>query len=48
MPRVVRGITSALFASQAHDFVERLKLFDKPELIVPDDFEASLDETLYA
>lgn len=48
VPRVVRGITSALFASQAHYFAERLKVFDKPELIVPDEFEASLDETLYA
>jgi cation diffusion facilitator CzcD-associated flavoprotein CzcO len=44
VPRVVRGITSALFAGQAGAFLSRLKTFNLPELVIPDDFEANLEQ----
>jgi cation diffusion facilitator CzcD-associated flavoprotein CzcO len=43
VPRAVRGLTSALFAGQAADFVSRLRAFSQPELMIPDDFEANLE-----
>jgi len=45
---VVRGITSTLFASQAEDFVSRLKAFSLPELVIPDDFEENLEKREYS
>ncbi len=48
IPRVVRGITSALFATQADGFVSRLKAFSLPELVIPDDFEENLERREYS
>ncbi|MGA7324487.1 MAG: NAD(P)/FAD-dependent oxidoreductase [Rhodomicrobium sp.] len=48
VPKVVRGITSALFTSQAEDFITRLKAFSVPELVISDDFEENLEKLEYS
>jgi cation diffusion facilitator CzcD-associated flavoprotein CzcO len=48
VPRLVRGVTSALFADQADDFVDGLKTFSEPELLIPEDFEDTLTHPEYS
>jgi cation diffusion facilitator CzcD-associated flavoprotein CzcO len=45
VPRLIRGITAVLFADQAESFASDLKAFNIPELVVPDGFEASLEQS---
>ena len=40
MPRLVRGVTSRLFALQSCSFLDRLKRYDNNDLAVSDDFES--------
>ena len=41
MPRLVRGVTSRLFALQSGSFLDRLKRYDNNDLAVSDDFESA-------